>query len=167
MRWPVLEESARLDVMIRVSPAYLLLPYSMYRGVWQRAAYTLLKYINEIPVYHPHYYLSLAFPQELRGLAARGYVWVANTRSFGKRNFALAEWLYWLDHARMPHIDAALGRFIKRTRLDLAVDANPLVKYIDIRRVNSSFGNNTKARFGITPSRRGVPPRYSSRVKKV
>ena len=117
--FPRVDVGAELDADIRISPAYLLLPFDDVKRNWQRNAATLLRYIPERPTaVDPHYYISMAFPPQLRGLAARGYVWVANARSRGRRNHALAEWLYWLDHARMPHIDLMLGRFVPRSPLD-------------------------------------------------
>jgi len=124
MRFPRVDVDVRLDgVRIRLSPAALLLPFDRYRERWRRDAYTLYKATGGVvPTRaHPHYYLSKLFPQELRALASRGYVWVANTKSGGRRNHALAEWLYWLDHARMPHIDLMLGRFISRSPLDKVI----------------------------------------------
>jgi hypothetical protein len=120
--FPWVEVGVELDVDIRISPAYLLLPFNDVKRSWQRNAPTLLKYIPEIPTaVDPHYYISMAFPPQLRALSARGYVWVANTKSRGRRNHALAEWLYWLDHARMPHIDLMLGRFVFRSPLDKVI----------------------------------------------
>jgi len=120
--FPRVDVGLELDVDIRISPAYMLLPFDDVKRSWQRNAPTLLKYIPEIPTaLDPHYYISMAFPPQLRGLAERGYVWVANTKSRGRRNHALAEWLYWLDHARMPHIDVALGRFMPRSPLDKVI----------------------------------------------
>jgi hypothetical protein len=124
MKFPRIDVDVRLEgVRIRLSPAALLLPFDRYRERWRRDAYTLYKATGGVvPTRaHPHYYLSQLFPQELRALAARGYVWVANTRSGGRRNHALAEWLYWLDHARMPHIDLMLGRFVPRSPLDKVI----------------------------------------------
>jgi len=110
-------------VRIRLSPAALLLPFDRCRERWQKDAYTLYKATGgAVPTRaHPHYYLSQLFPRELRALAARGYVWAANTRSGGRRNHALAEWLYWLDHARLPHIDLMLGKFVPRSSLDKVI----------------------------------------------
>jgi len=124
MRFPRVDVGEELrGVRIRLSPAALLLPFDRYRERWRRDAYTLYKATGGvIPTRaHPHYYLSQLFPQELRALAARGYVRVANTWSGCCRNHALAEWLYWLDHARMPHIDAMLGRFVPRSPLDKVI----------------------------------------------
>jgi hypothetical protein len=124
MRFPRVDVDVRLDgVRIRLSPAALLLPFDRYRERWRRDAHTLYKVTGGVvPTRaHPHYYLSQLFPQELRALAARGYVWVANTKSGGRRNHALAEWLYWLDHARMPHIDLMLDKFVPRSPLDKVI----------------------------------------------
>jgi len=124
MRFPRVDVGVRLNgVRVRLSPAALLLPFDRYRERWRRDAHTLYKAAGGlIPTRaHPHYYLGLLFPEGLRALAARGYVWVANARSGGRLNHALAEWLYWLDHARMPHIDAMLGRFVPRSPLDKVV----------------------------------------------
>jgi hypothetical protein len=106
-------KTARMDdLCVRVSPAFMLLPYDQHKETWRENAGTLLKYIRIIPTfYQPHYYLSLALPRRLRDLARNGYVWVANVRSQGRRNSALAEWLYWLDHGRMPHIDVEMDKF--------------------------------------------------------
>jgi len=124
MRFPRVDVGVRLDgVRVRLSPAALLLPFDRYRERWRRDAHTLYRATGGlIPTRaHPHYYLGLLFPEGLRALAARGYVWVANARSGGRLNHALAEWLYWLDHARMPHIDLMLGRFVPRSPLDKVV----------------------------------------------
>jgi hypothetical protein len=124
MKFPQKDVGEELrGVRIRLSPAALLLPFNKYKEAWRTNAPTLYKVAGGvIPTRaHPHYYLSQLFPQELRALAARGYVWVANTKSEGRRNHALAEWLYWLDHARMPHIDAMLGRFVPRSPLDKVI----------------------------------------------
>ena len=124
MKFPHIDVDVRLEgVRIRLSPAALLLPFDRYRETWRTNAPTLYRAAGGvIPTRaHPHYYLSQLFPQELRALAARGYVWVANTRSGGRRNHALAEWLYWLDHARVPHIDLMLGRFVPRSPLDKVI----------------------------------------------
>ena len=124
LKFPRIDVDIRLDgVRIRLSPAALLLPFDRYRERWRRDAYTLYKATGGVvPTRaHPHYYLSQLFPQVLRALAARGYVWVANTWSGCCRNHALAEWLYWLDHARMPHIDLMLGKFVPRSPLDKVI----------------------------------------------
>jgi hypothetical protein len=121
MRFPRIDVEEELrGVRIRLSPAALLLPFSKYKEAWRTNAPTLYRATGGVmpTKAHPHYYLSQLFPRGLRALAARGYVWVANTKSEGRRNHALAEWLYWLDHARMPHIDAMLGRFVPRSPLD-------------------------------------------------
>jgi len=127
MRWPYMQETARMDdLRVRISPAFMLLPYDQHKETWRVNASTLLRYIRIIPTfYQPHYYLSLALPRRLRDLARNGYVWVANVRSQGRRSSALAEWLYWLDHGRMPHIDVEMGRF---------TPGSPLDKVINIRR---------------------------------
>jgi len=124
MKFPRIDVGEELrGVRIRLSPAALLLPFDRYRERWRRDAHTLYKATGSVvPTRaHPHYYLSQLFPQELRVLAARGYVWVANTKSGRRHNHALAEWLYWLDHARMPHIDLMLGRFVPRSPLDKVI----------------------------------------------
>jgi hypothetical protein len=124
MRFPHIDVREELrGVRIRLSPAALLLPFDRYREAWRTNAPTLYRAAGGvIPTRaHPHYYLSLLFPRVLRALAARGYVWVANTKSEGRRNHALAEWLYWLDHARMPHIDLMLGKFAPRSPLDKVI----------------------------------------------
>ena len=124
MKFPRIDVEEELrGVRIRLSPAALLLPFSKYKEAWRKDAYTLYKATGGvIPTRaHPHYYLSQLFPRELRALAAGGYVWVANTWSGCCRNHALAEWLYWLDHARVPHIDAMLGRFVPRSPLDKVI----------------------------------------------
>ncbi len=123
MKFPKVETGVRRDdVWIQISPAYMLLPFDETKRRWQRKAHTLLKFIKDIPTSHnPHSYISLVFPEELRALAARGYVWVASIKSRDRYNDALAEWLYWLDNVRMPHIDAAMGKFTPRSTLDTAV----------------------------------------------
>ena len=124
MKFPRIDVGEELrGVRIRLSPAALLLPFRKHKETWRTNASTLYRAAGGvIPTRaHPHYYLSQLFPRELRALAARGYVWVANTRSEGRLNHALAEWLYWLDHARMPHIDLMLGRFVPRSPLDKVI----------------------------------------------
>jgi len=121
-RFPWLDVGVELDVDIRISPAYLLLPFEETKRTWQRNAPTLLRYIPEIPTaVDPHYYISKFFPPQLRAFSARGYVWVANTKSRGRRNAPLAEWLYWLNTRRMPHIDIMLGKFEPRSPIDMIV----------------------------------------------
>ncbi len=39
----------RDDVWIQISPAYMLLPLDETKRTWQTAAYTLLKYVPDIP----------------------------------------------------------------------------------------------------------------------
>ena len=123
MRFLKIETGVRRDdLWIQISPAYMLLPFDETKRRWQRKAHTLLKFIKDIPTSHnPHSYISLVFPEELRALAARGYVWAASVRSRDRYNDALAEWLYWLYNVRMPHIDAAMGKFTPRSTLDTAV----------------------------------------------
>jgi len=120
--FPWLDVGVELDVDIRISPAYLLLPFEETKRTWQRNASTLLRYIPEIPTaVDPHFYISKFFPPQLRALSARGYVWVANTKSRGRRNAPLAEWLYWLNTGRMPHIDIMLGKFEPRSPIDMVI----------------------------------------------
>ena len=123
MKFPKVETGVRRDdVWIQISPAYMLLPFDETKRTWQRKAHTLLKHLRDIPTSHnPHSYISLVFPEELRALAAKGYVWAASIKSRDRYNDALAEWLYWLDHVRMPHIDAIRGKFTPRSTLDTAV----------------------------------------------
>ncbi len=97
----------RDNVWIQMSPAYMLLPFDETKRTRQRAAYTLLKYVPDIPThYKPREFISALLPPELKALSARGYVWVASIKSRDRYNDALAEWLYWLNHARLPHIRA-------------------------------------------------------------
>jgi hypothetical protein len=122
MKFPKVEAARRDDLWIQISPAYMLLPFDETKRTWQRKAHTLLKHLKDIPTSHnPHSYISLVFPEELRALSARGYVWAASIKSRDRYNDALAEWLYWLDHVRMPHIDAIRGKFTPRSTLDTAV----------------------------------------------
>jgi hypothetical protein len=122
MKFPKVEAVRRDDLWIQISPAYMLLPFDETKRTWQRKAHTLLKHLKDIPTSHnPHSYISLVFPEELRALAAKGYVWAASIKSRDRYNDALAEWLYWLDHVRMPHIDATMGKFTPRSTLDTAV----------------------------------------------
>jgi len=123
MKFPKVEAGVRRDdLWIQISPAYMLLPFDETKRTWQRKAHTLLKHLKDIPTSHnPHSYISLVFPEELRALSARGYVWAASIKSRDRYNDALAEWLYWLDHVRMPHIDANMGKFTPRSTLDTAV----------------------------------------------
>ena len=124
MRFPRIDVEEELrGVRIRLSPAALLLPFSKYKEMWRTNAPTLYRATGGVmPTRaHPHYYLSQLFPRWLRALAAQGYVWVANTKSEGRRNHAIAEWLYWLDTGRMPHIDVMLGRFVSRSPLDKVI----------------------------------------------
>jgi hypothetical protein len=119
MWFPKVETGVRRDdVWIQISPAYMLLPFVETKRTWQRSAYTLLKYIPDIPThYKPREFISALLPPELRALSARGYVWVASIKS-RRYNDALAEWLYWLNHARLPHIDVKMGKFEPRAPVD-------------------------------------------------
>jgi hypothetical protein len=147
MRFPKVEAGVRRDdVWIQISPAYMLLPFDETRRTWQRMAHTLLKHLKDVPTSHePHGYISLVFPEELRALASRGYVWAASMRSRDRYNDALAEWLYWLDNVRMPHIDVAMGKFTPRSSLDTVV--------LKRRRVERLFDGEFGA--PILPSNRG------------
>ncbi len=119
MKFPKVEAARRDDVWIQISPAYMLLPFDETKRTWQRMAYTLLKHLKDIPTSHsPHSYISLVFPEELRELSARGYVWAASIKSRDRYNDALAEWLYWLDNVRMPHIDVKMGKFEAKAPID-------------------------------------------------
>ncbi len=65
-----------------------------------------LKYVSDISThYKPREFISALLPPELKALSARGYVWVASIKSRDRYNDALAEWLYWLNHARLPHCE--------------------------------------------------------------
>jgi len=123
MKFPKVETGVRRDdVWIQISPAYMLLPFDETKRRWQRSAYTLLKYIPDIPThYKPREFISALLPPELRALSARGYVWVASIKSRDRYNDALAEWLYWLNHARLPHIDVKMGKFEPRAPIDSLV----------------------------------------------
>ena len=123
MRFPKVETGVRRDdVWIQISPAYMLLPFDETKRTWQRSAYTLLKYVPDIPThYKPREFISALLPPELRALSARGYVWVASMKSRDRYNDALAEWLYWLNHARLPHIDVKMGKFEPRAPVDSLV----------------------------------------------
>ncbi|MFZ8812232.1 MAG: hypothetical protein ACO2PN_29540 [Pyrobaculum sp.] len=123
MKFPKVETGVRRDdVWIQISPAYMLLPFDETKRRWQRSAYTLLKYIPDIPThYKPREIISALLPPELRALSARGYVWVASIKSRDRYNDALAEWLYWLNHARLPHIDVKMGKFEPRAPVDSLV----------------------------------------------
>jgi hypothetical protein len=50
-------------------------------------------------------------------------VWVASIKSRDRYNDALAEWLYWLDNVRMPHIDVEMGRFKPKAPVDSLVSS--------------------------------------------
>ena len=80
MKFPKVETGVRRDdVWIQISPAYMLLPFDETKRTWQRAAYTLLKYVPDIPThYKPREFISVLLPPGLRALSARGYVWVAS-----------------------------------------------------------------------------------------
>jgi len=147
MKFPKVETGVRRDdVWIQISPAYMLLPFDETKRTWQRKAHTLLKHLKDVPTSHnPHSYISLVFPEELRVLAARGYVWVASIKSRDRYNDALAEWLYWLDNVRMPHIDVAMGKFTPRSSLDTVV--------LKRRRVERQFGGKIGA--PILPPKHG------------
>jgi len=147
MKFPKVETGVRRDdVWIQISPAYMLLPFDETKRRWQRKAHTLLKHLKDVPTSHnPHSYISLVFPEELKALSARGYVWVASIKSRDRYNDALAEWLYWLDNVRMPHIDVAMGKFTPRSSLDTVV--------LKRRRVERRFGGKIGA--PILPPKHG------------
>ncbi len=46
---------------------------------------------------------------------------MASIKSRDRYNDALAEWLYWLSHARLPHIDVKMGKFEPRAPVDSLV----------------------------------------------
>jgi hypothetical protein len=125
MKFPKVETGVRRDdVWIQISPAYMLLPFDETKRTWQKKAHTLLRHVKDVPTSHnPHSYISLVFPEELRALSVQGYVWAASIKSRDRYNDALAEWLYWLDNVRLPHIDVLLGKFTPRSPLDAVVRA--------------------------------------------
>ncbi len=71
--------------------------------------------------YKPREFISALLPPELRALSERGYVWAASIKPRDRYNDALAERLYWLDHARLPHIDVEMGKFKPRVPVDSLV----------------------------------------------
>jgi len=111
--WPYVKNDVVLDVRVQVSPCYLLtsLTSGDRRYVWRNRASALFKWVSDVPESRPWEVFREAFPRWLRELAwERGYAWVAWTRWRDRRNGHLAEWLYWLDTGRMPHIDFMMGR---------------------------------------------------------
>jgi len=155
MKFPKVETGARRDdLWIQISPAYMLLPFDETKRTWQKMAYTLLKHLKDIPTSHnPHSYISLVFPEELRALAARGYVWAASIKSRDRYNDALAEWLYWLDNVRMPHIDAAMGKFTPRSSLGTAKSSSFGTAVLKRRKAGRRLDGKTNA--PILPSNPG------------
>ncbi|MCC6020498.1 MAG: hypothetical protein LM577_03930 [Thermoproteaceae archaeon] len=125
MRWPSAPNGVELGVYLQLSPCFLLAPYSEYKKTWRDRAASYFRAVLETCQASRRSYLDgfrEAFPRWLRELGwSRGYVWVANTRYRGRRNVHLAEWLYWLDTGRMPHIDAMLGKFSGRAPVALAL----------------------------------------------
>ncbi len=106
-----------------------------------------LKYVSDIFThYKPREFISALLPPELKALSARGYVWVASIKSRDRYNDALAEWLYWLNHARLPHIRAEGPR-----RLTCVVKTP--IRWQN-RRTDSANESATCIR-RLTPSRRG------------
>ncbi|MEM4577724.1 MAG: hypothetical protein QXK67_01470 [Pyrobaculum sp.] len=111
-QWPFVENGVELDVRIQVSPCFLLSRLDrevVY--IWRNRAATIFKWVSQLPRHKPLEVFRRAFPLELRELArSRGYAWVAWTRWRDRRNKHLAEWLYWLDTGRLPHIDYLVRR---------------------------------------------------------
>ncbi len=83
----------------------------------------------------------------------RGYVWAASIKSRDRYNDALAEWLYWLNHARLPHIDVKMGKFKPRAPRRLTCVVKTPIRRQN-RRVDSANESATCTR-SPTPSRRG------------
>jgi len=112
VKWPYIPNEEQLGLRIQISPCFLLASLSReVNYVWRNRASSLFKWVSAVPRSKPLEAFREAFPAWLRDLAhSRGYAWVAWTRWRDRRNRALAEWLYWLDKGKMPHIDAALGR---------------------------------------------------------
>ncbi len=46
---------------------------------------------------------------------------MASIKSRDRYNDTLAEWLYWLNHARLPHIDVKMDKFEPRAPVDSLV----------------------------------------------
>jgi len=111
-RWPYTPNDESLDVRLQVSPCFLLATLTRDVGaVWRNRAASLFSWVSAVPRHKPLEVFREAFPLWLRELGwSHGYVWVAWTRWRDRRNRHLAEWLYWLDTGRMPHIDAIRGR---------------------------------------------------------
>ena len=113
-----------------------------------------LKYVSDISThYKPREIISALLPPEPRALSARGYVWAASIKSQDRYNDALAEWLYWLNHARLPHIDVEMGKFKPRAPIDSLVLKTP-IRWQD-RRVDSANESGATCIRLLTPSRRG------------
>ncbi len=112
-RWPPVAEWGVLDLRIQTSPCYLLTSLRDGRSyVWRNRASSLFKWIHKVPQTRPLEVFRQVFPQWLRELAnKRGYSWVAWSKWRDRRNKHLAEWLYWLDTGRMPHVDMTVGRW--------------------------------------------------------
>ncbi|MEM1597883.1 MAG: hypothetical protein QXP31_03280 [Pyrobaculum sp.] len=113
-RWPYVENDFEIGARLHVSPCYLLTALTSYDRayVWRNRASALFKWVEEVPRRRPWEVFREAFPSWIRELAReRGYAWVAWTRWRDRRNRHLAEWLYWLDTGRLPHIDIMLGRY--------------------------------------------------------
>jgi len=111
-RWPYVSNDELLDVRLQVSPCFLLAsPTRDVGSVWRSRAASLFRWVSALPRHNPLEVFREAFPLWLRELGrSRGYAWVAWTRWRDRRNRHLAEWLYWLDTGRIPHIDAVRGR---------------------------------------------------------
>ncbi len=107
-----------------------------------------LKYVSDIFThYKPREFISALLPPEVKALSTRGYVWVASIKSRDRYNDALAEWLYWLNHARLPHIRAESPR-----RLSCVVKTQGRRQN---RRVDSANESGATCIRLPTPSRRG------------
>ncbi len=111
-RWLYTPNDERLAVRLQVSPCFLLASLTRDVGsVWRNRAASLFRWVSAVPRHKPLEVFREAFPLWLRELGwSRGYAWVAWTRWRDRRNRHLAEWLYWLDTGRLPHIDAIRRR---------------------------------------------------------
>jgi hypothetical protein len=155
--FPHLPAAAERDeLVILASPAIALLPPDSKR-LWQKRAYVLLRLLSEVPVRNLRLHLSQRLPEEWR-FQGLSYVEVANARCGGRRCILWAEWLYWIEQGRMPHIDLRLGKFAERAKQDklLTSLAKDLEEYwINVKKPAASCWHLQRAE--VANNTEGVP----------
>jgi len=116
VRFPEVQVDAYIPLEIYLGPCALWsLKTDDVVANWRKNASDLYPAYVKWDGRYPHAYFRDVFPTLAFEAADRlGLVGLANARcrSRGRRCTAVAAWVYWLRHKRMPQIDQQLGRLL-------------------------------------------------------